>query len=131
MRIWYAPAHTYATSTRRNASRLADVRPGWPSRAIWSGEPGQDAARMRVQDDLDDIRRVIGDPHELRVRRGNLATGEQRPLDPGQQPGPVLPADEDDREPGDFSGLHQGDRKSTRLNSSHVEISYAVFCLKK
>src|SRR5690625_6142678 len=25
----------------------------------------------------------------------------------------------------------QGDRKSTRLNSSHVAISYAVFCLKK
>src|SRR5204862_3606611 len=25
----------------------------------------------------------------------------------------------------------KGDRKSTRLNSSHVEISYAVFCLKK
>ena len=24
-----------------------------------------------------------------------------------------------------------GDRKSTRLNSSHVVISYAVFCLKK
>src|SRR6266496_2562534 len=28
------------------------------------------------------------------------------------------------------SGRHR-DRKSTRLNSSHVEISYAVFCLKK
>src|SRR5690349_21941560 len=27
--------------------------------------------------------------------------------------------------------VHGGDRKSTRLNSSHVEISYAVFCLKK
>src|SRR5690349_22968900 len=26
---------------------------------------------------------------------------------------------------------HGPDRKSTRLNSSHVEISYAVFCLKK
>src|SRR5690349_22902549 len=26
---------------------------------------------------------------------------------------------------------NRGDRKSTRLNSSHVEISYAVFCLKK
>src|SRR5437868_10936759 len=26
---------------------------------------------------------------------------------------------------------HRGDRKSTRLNSSHVSISYAVFCLKK
>src|SRR5204863_2324680 len=27
--------------------------------------------------------------------------------------------------------LASTDRKSTRLNSSHVEISYAVFCLKK
>src|SRR2546430_12657211 len=26
---------------------------------------------------------------------------------------------------------HFGDRKSTRLNSSHSQISYAVFCLKK
>src|SRR5256885_11673714 len=26
---------------------------------------------------------------------------------------------------------HRGDRKSTRLNSSHLVISYAVFCLKK
>src|SRR6266540_2102790 len=25
----------------------------------------------------------------------------------------------------------KGDRKSTRLNSSHITISYAVFCLKK
>src|SRR5204862_8346138 len=34
-----------------------------------------------------------------------------------------------------FESLNQSivhkDRKSTRLNSSHVEISYAVFCLKK
>src|SRR5437660_4793948 len=28
-------------------------------------------------------------------------------------------------------GADQPDRKSTRLNSSHVAISYAVFCLKK
>src|SRR5437870_6906006 len=28
-------------------------------------------------------------------------------------------------------GSHPQDRKSTRLNSSHVAISYAVFCLKK
>src|SRR5690606_41605586 len=27
--------------------------------------------------------------------------------------------------------VHDPDRKSTRLNSSHVKISYAVFCLKK
>src|SRR3712207_7130854 len=32
----------------------------------------------------------------------------------------------------DFIGfLPLGDRKSTRLNSSHANISYAVFCLKK
>src|SRR5690242_20942038 len=29
------------------------------------------------------------------------------------------------------SSLVRGDRKSTRLNSSHMSISYAVFCLKK
>src|SRR2546426_6551361 len=29
------------------------------------------------------------------------------------------------------ANLHNGDRKSTRLNSSHLVISYAVFCLKK
>src|SRR5712664_4405011 len=28
-------------------------------------------------------------------------------------------------------GRHRSDRKSTRLNSSHDQISYAVFCLKK
>src|SRR5258707_3089281 len=27
--------------------------------------------------------------------------------------------------------IHRQDRKSTRLNSSHANISYAVFCLKK
>src|SRR5690606_30394717 len=39
-------------------------------------------------------------------------------------PGPDLPTG------GQLLGLDQ-DRKSTRLNSSHVKISYAVFCLKK
>src|SRR5688572_32543119 len=28
-------------------------------------------------------------------------------------------------------GISEADRKSTRLNSSHSQISYAVFCLKK
>src|SRR3989442_15403142 len=37
-------------------------------------------------------------------------------------------------DPGVFEqgdGAEPADRKSTRLNSSHVRISYAVFCLKK
>src|SRR3712207_8047240 len=52
---------------------------------------------------------------------------------PGQQRAQVvhpevaqLPAQLRDGEPG-----VAGDRKSTRLNSSHANISYAVFCLKK
>src|SRR3712207_7087480 len=32
---------------------------------------------------------------------------------------------------GDAAAADGGDRKSTRLNSSHANISYAVFCLKK
>src|SRR3712207_9019553 len=41
---------------------------------------------------------------------------------------------EDDLRPDRREGLDQQgreDRKSTRLNSSHANISYAVFCLKK
>src|SRR5690554_2224641 len=40
------------------------------------------------------------------------------------QPGALGHGDE-------FIRRHKPDRKSTRLNSSHVRISYAVFCLKK
>src|SRR3712207_9110173 len=39
-----------------------------------------------------------------------------------------VPAHRVDRALGDLQGQ---DRKSTRLNSSHANISYAVFCLKK
>src|SRR3712207_8385609 len=35
------------------------------------------------------------------------------------------------RAPRRRSLVERGDRKSTRLNSSHANISYAVFCLKK
>src|SRR5205809_3039567 len=47
--------------------------------------------------------------------------GKQR-----KPPGPRYHINE--REP---RAVSQGDRKSTRLNSSHGYISYAVFCLKK
>src|SRR3712207_8960495 len=33
--------------------------------------------------------------------------------------------------PAEHGAAHRQDRKSTRLNSSHANISYAVFCLKK
>src|SRR5688500_19687974 len=43
--------------------------------------------------------------------------------------GPTLPADEHASPDGRVMEIL--DRKSTRLNSSHLVISYAVFCLKK
>src|SRR6266702_4864033 len=46
--------------------------------------------------------------------------------------GPVVLGDRDVDDPGRLGQVRrQRDRKSTRLNSSHVAISYAVFCLKK
>src|SRR3712207_8899730 len=47
--------------------------------------------------------------------------------DPPQRP---LPAGVHHRRPHPVDRLAE-DRKSTRLNSSHANISYAVFCLKK
>src|SRR5207249_6627113 len=57
----------------------------------------------------------------------------------GHIPGAVLVNHEDvtgkegggGRHPLPSAAQFQEDRKSTRLNSSHVSISYAVFCLKK
>src|SRR5690349_23828867 len=45
--------------------------------------------------------------------------------------GTPLKAQEESVPDSDRRWLIPTDRKSTRLNSSHVEISYAVFCLKK
>src|SRR5256886_1453552 len=56
---------------------------------------------------------------------------------PIQRPGHLLPQAQKERTFNPdrfFDGLmliFSGDRKSTRLNSSHSQISYAVFCLKK
>src|SRR3712207_8728401 len=71
------------------------------------------AARVLLHDDLDDrgVQRVRlvdrrGAALDV-VHVGTLVDDDQRPLELTQ------------------------DRKSTRLNSSHANISYAVFCLKK
>src|SRR5438552_15744947 len=54
-------------------------------------------------------------------------TGEAR-LPEG---GGGLTYDGGERRPGGVAAHPEADRKSTRLNSSHQIISYAVFCLKK
>src|SRR6266511_5131265 len=63
---------------------------------------------------------------EQRVRRDGRPVRE--PLDLGDT-GRVGSGDDGLLLP--RGGQHLRDRKSTRLNSSHVKISYAVFCLKK
>src|SRR6266699_5788774 len=75
-------------------------------------------------DQLDHLASTLkgwGDPHGLRDWRHRPAGRADRPpVDrhraPRRRDAPLAPA---------------ADRKSTRLNSSHVRNSYAVFCLKK
>src|SRR2546426_2926736 len=50
---------------------------------------------------------------------------------PGDGDALALAARELDPTLADLGVITLGDRKSTRLNSSHLVISYAVFCLKK
>src|SRR3712207_8985266 len=69
------------------------------------------------------------------------AVGEGRRVHRGEVAVPrlLLVAEHADREAGRGRGRREedvavargADRKSTRLNSSHANISYAVFCLKK
>src|SRR5690606_40248916 len=77
------------------------------------------ARLRRVGRHLHEVAQLVAELHQHAV----LAPGQQAPaallraallaaLDPGPE-------------------AQEEDRKSTRLNSSHVKISYAVFCLKK
>src|SRR5438552_13000233 len=71
-------------------------------RPVWVFEPGVRA----------------GAHHSARVRRPD-------------EPGPVEPPVQLVAAVCERRGDARGDRKSTRLNSSHQIITYAVFCLKK
>src|SRR3989442_5948348 len=73
-------------------------------------------------------------PRSQHAVRGGGARGRDRDRAHGAVPrplsrvgGPALPA----RGGGPGSAAARPDRKSTRLNSRHVRISYAVLCLKK
>src|SRR5258708_124252 len=59
---------------------------------------------------------------QVRAHAGPRRGGDRPGAGPRSARSQISPAEE--RNPG-------GDRKSTRLNSSHQIISYAVFCLKK
>src|SRR3712207_8479111 len=71
----------------------------------------------------------VGPPHQVDPVRGDRAVVGLRAVPaPGtlMRQRAVLA-----REPQDAAAAGAEDRKSTRLNSSHANISFAVFCLKK
>src|SRR5439155_19780853 len=61
-----------------------------------------------------------GSTHSVRSPQATLAL-----------PAPSIVEGSEQSESKGAKGQNRTDRKSTRLNSSHVAISYAVFCLKK
>src|SRR3712207_8537278 len=73
---------------------------------------------------VDDVDQVAELCRELQVEGV-----ERSPLQ--QQEPEGRPGDVDERGRGQRHHRGGEDRKSTRLNSSHANISYAVFCLKK
>src|SRR2546430_9754567 len=63
---------------------------------------------------------------------GEHGVGDRPETDGEHVVAPHPPPHEADQDPRvHHDGVAEQDRKSTRLNSSHSQISYAVFCLKK
>src|SRR5438477_8102643 len=74
------------------------------------------------------------DLHSFPTRRSSDLGGQADRLTETQQAGPDRPhklSPLHDRGIAPFARSSSRDRKSTRLNSSHMSNSYAVFCLKK
>src|SRR3712207_7585165 len=79
-------------------------RSGDRARPVHGGPVGRNHGRIGQSRGTEEV-----DPHEWELAGGR---GHEQPCRPPAVHG-------------------EGDRKSTRLNSSHANISYAVFCLKK
>src|SRR5690625_7065946 len=85
-------------------------------RTAWAPEP----LRTASVEPSEDVRLAVSDPGVLDLLSDDVTVTVD-----------VVDAENlaEDNEDGEGEGGE--DRKSTRLNSSHVAISYAVFCLKK
>src|SRR3712207_8541644 len=84
----------------------------FPYTTLFRSQVGRDA----VLDEA--VRRALPDWYEQAVAEAGITTVGDPKLDLDDLPEKGAP-------------LAFSDRKSTRLNSSHANISYAVFCLKK
>src|SRR2546422_7648922 len=107
-------------------ARHQAAAPGVPVSQVWNGTTREvQCVPVAVREDLDHVRiqqlMLFGDGP---LERSDLGIGMDEGVDQvfqqarGQRNLIALE-------------IHIGDRKSTRLNSSHGYISYAVFCLKK
>src|SRR5207302_10638188 len=111
--------HRVVANYSRDKKRAKDFASRW---AI--PEPGTDLGKLIARSDIDLY--IIGLPNEAhlpvslglsRARKNQVCT---KPLARTRKEAKSM-----------LDAARRSDRKSTRLNSSHVKISYAVFCLKK
>src|SRR3712207_8948901 len=83
---------------------------------------------FRSEGQEEDAVPAVGPPHV----GAQVGLGEGRQPRHGRQAGGAEPLHSERRQAHPrLAGPEVQDRKSTRLNSSHANISYAVFCLKK
>src|SRR5690606_40673445 len=101
---------------------MAIICPARSSRGSGREFPGLD--RLAVRD-------FVGVGFQEMVYESSLAAGGLRFHGRGRDRTHHGVGEYQDENPAEGQGEDSLDRKSTRLNSSHVKISYAVFCLKK
>src|SRR5947209_16399604 len=98
--------------------RPSQMSPLFPYTTLFRSEGVSGRVGDLLLDQLEFAERLLELLPLARMRNGGLQTRFGRAGATGPEGGP---AEVEDRQ----------DRKSTRLNSSHANISYAVFCLKK
>src|SRR5256886_5981412 len=132
----------------REASRISAVRLAHPHDAaeivdvVGAAGPSAEGSQVDDAGPLGPQKRVAASAHDLpsvvdsQRDAGSCSQGTEIPHAIGRRPEErVRPAGARLREAHDRAlvvhVVRDADRKSTRLNSSHSQISYAVFCLKK
>src|SRR6266496_1204516 len=131
------PAGRVSSSASRLAVHRWAASAGWPgasrSAVTWRRSAPQCSCRLMVlaqlpgglSPEVRPVRERGACPQAGQVSHSRTPWAVQAKVQPSRQASSHRPPS---------SARHDGqyrDRKSTRLNSSHVEISYAVFCLKK
>src|SRR5437870_1194864 len=118
------PAAVSATTRTRPTSATSTVFIGGPLLERPGDLGAEGGARRRLRD---------GNPTEREREKSDAEGDDLVPLGAGFDACHfrALPKLEDGRRKARALRRFAQDRKSTRLNSSHVAISYAVFCLKK